>query len=194
MSNYLNPQPTLPNATQTSVFNLIVQTDDLAAARMVPFAGESVLPLTKFERFFMRSAKGAHDTNVHMQSGLGYATGTATINALTASQTVTFGGKAFTAQLTNAGNVGTYFLLGSTNSSVVTNLSTAVNAYPATAQLIQTTNCGSGILGICAQVPGVVGNFITMATNASAGSQVVLSGATLTGATQFSEGVVAKGL
>jgi|GEM_PF-3472223 len=116
-----------------------------------------------------------------------YATGTITVSDVTlAGDTVSIAGITLTA-IASGVPVAGEFLLGATFIDTATNLTTAIND-PINTPLDTTVKAFSSgpVITLRAQVPGLAGNAITMATSVPA--TFVLSGATLAGGVDSAAG------
>ena len=121
---------------------------------------------------------GAYQMNNPQLGSIGAvsATGTFTIAAgnLSANDTVTIGGVAFTAKASGA--TGNQFNIGGSATATATNCAAAVNASSSCLGLVSASSA-LGVVTFTSIVPGIVGNQITLAKSATNGS---VSGANLT--------------
>ena len=189
---------TVPGITGTGVFELITQTNDqnFAFGGVVPNIGSQAndrFGINRIARFFQKASVGAWNSNTLVKSRMQYATGTIQLNGVTNLKTVGVAGLTFTGLTVVASTIPgtTSFALGGTDTFAATNFVNAINTYQPSAQLVGATLIGTNIAGIWSVVPGVIGNLISVQSGIT---NFILSGATLTGGTEFRTGVAAHGL
>lgn len=137
--------------------------------------------------YFLRCADGAISANITVQTAT-FASGTATFSTVVATNTVTIGGVTFTGSDTPSGAV--QFLTGATDTLSAASLAAVVNANTTANEIVKATSSGA-VVTFTARIPGVTGNFITLA---KVGAPITVSGAVLAGGTTGDQVVISEGL
>lgn len=137
--------------------------------------------------YFERCAVGSISVNITVQTGVA-ASGTATFSTVVATNTVTIGGVTFTGSDTPTGAV--QFLTGATDALSAASLASVVNANTTANKIVKASSSGA-VVTFTAVVPGVSGNFITLA---KVGAPISISGALLAGGTVGDQVVISEGL
>lgn len=123
---------------------------------------------------------GAESGKVELNYNTVAASGTLTLASVIATDVCTVNGQAFTCVASGA--TVNQFNVGATDTATAANLAAAINASNNTAVTGYVLATSSGaIVTITAQVPGLEGNAITLATS---DATITVSGATLAGGTE----------
>lgn len=192
MTNPLpNTAPTFPVASGIQTMTFVVQTNaNYVTSRLLPITGTggSSVIMKNITSFFEDIQRGVWKSNLTVIQGGVNATGTALFASVVATNTLVIGGVTLTAVASGATSV--QFNVGSSDTETASNAVTAINALTTINKVVQATSSGATIT-ITSLIPGTIGNLITLSTN-SAGTITV--GASLSGGTDGSKGVIAHGL
>lgn len=144
--------------------------------RLIADTGNRIKAGDRIESFFRQVRSGFRGARVSVGVNAGVASGTITLTAHVATNTVTINGVVFTAVASGATgnqyNVGTDAVTGD-------NLAAAINA-SVTAKIpgyVSAVSSGTGVVTVSSVLPGLNGNLTTLAISANG----TVSGATLTG-------------
>lgn len=181
--------PTIPLATGIKTMTIVVQTNNNAAATyLLPTGGNGAnMFLKRLSNFFMELVTGAWKSNITVIQGGVYASATATLNTVIATNTLVIGGVTLTC--VNSGATSVQFNKGATDTLTAVNLAAAINALTTMNKRVGATSSGA-VVTIYSLIPGTIGNLIT--TTAGGGTITVAS--TLTGGTDGSIGTISHGL
>lgn len=181
-------QPTIPMATGIVNLRFIVQTNaTYTQTKLIPIIGNSSAIMKGFDDFFQELILGAYRSNINVMASGVYATGTATLASVVATNTIVIGGVTLTAVSSAPTNA--QFLVGSSNSATATNLAAAINANTSLDQVVQASASGA-VVTIACIVPGTIGNLVTL----SAGGGTITVAAALAGGTDGVSGTISHGL
>lgn len=180
--------PTIPLGTGIKVMTLVIQTNaNFPATALLPIAGNSSVVLRRINEFTQDLVNGSWNSNIQVFQGGVYATVTATLASVIATNTIVIGGVTLTC--VNSGATTVQFNKGTTDTGTATNLAAAINALTTINKVVQATSSGA-VVTIVSLYPGTIGNLIT--TTATGGTITVA--ATLTGGTDGTKGVISHGL
>lgn len=187
--------PTIPLGTGIKVMTLVVQSNNNSSATYllpnnsttatVPAGNMRVLKEIGF--LFSNLVKGVWNSNVLVVQGGVYATGTATLASVIATNTLVVGGVTLTC--VNSGATSVQFNKGTNDTGTATNLAAAINALTTINKVVQATSSGA-VVTIASLYPGTIGNLITL----SAGGGTITVAAALTGGTDGTKGDISHGL
>jgi phage tail sheath gpL-like len=168
---------------------LVKSNENNLATALKTQGGPSAWYLRKIETMFGRFALGAFASNVAVCPTVVAATGTVTIAAMVATDTVTTNGTAFTAVVSGA--TANQFNIGGSDTITATNLAASINAsVTTTIKGVVSATALATVVTLTAVVPGNVGNANTLAISAH-GS---VSAARMTGGTEGVTATFAHGL
>lgn len=180
--------PTIPLASGIKTMTLVIQTNyNNGLGRLLPISGNSSIILNEIEEFVADISKGVWNSNTMVIQGGVYATGTATLASVVATNTLVIGGVTLTC--VNSGATSVQFNKGTTDTLTAVNLAAAINALTTINKVVQATSAAA-VVTIASLIPGTIGNLITL----SAGGGTITVGAALTGGTDGSKGVISHGL
>lgn len=181
-------KPTIPMGTGIKNLRIIVQTNALfEQTKLIPIAGNSSYALRQIWYFFKDLVSGAWNSNVNVMASGVYATGTATLVSVIATDTIVIGGVTLTAD--NSLQDTTHFKVGASDTATAANLVTTIGANTSLTRLVQASSA-LGVVTIACLVPGTIGNLVTLS---STGGTITV-GSALTGGTDGSSGTVSHGL
>lgn len=187
--------PTIPLGTGIKVMTLIIQSNNTAnATDLLPInstTGSSsfgnMKVLKRIAWFIDDLIKGVWNSNTQVIQGGVYATGTATLATVIATNTLVIGGVTLTC--VNSGATSVQFNKGTTDTLTAVNLAAAINALTTINKVVQ-ASAASNVVTIVSLYPGTIGNLITL----SAGGGTITVAAALTGGTDGSKGFISHGL
>lgn len=180
--------PTIPLGTGIKVMTLVVQSNNNSmATTMLPITGNNSIIFNRIRQFFLDLTNGVWRSNVLVIQGGVYATGTATLASVIATNTLVIGGVTLTAVASGATSV--QFNVGGTDTITATNLTAAINALTTINKVVQASSSGA-VVTVVSLVPGTIGNLITL----SAGGGTITVAAALTGGTDGTKGDISHGL
>lgn len=187
--------PTIPLGTGIKVMTLVIQSNNNANAvdllpvnsttSSTPFGNMKFLK--RISWFLSDLVRGAWNSNIQVFQGGVYATGTATLATVIATNTLVIGGVTLTC--VNSGATSVQFNKGTTDTGTATNLAAAINALTTINKVVQASSSGA-VVTIVSLYPGTIGNLITL----SAGGGTITVGAALTGGTDGTKGDISHGL
>lgn len=167
---------------------LVLQTNaTFPGTRLLPVTGDSQFTLNGFENFLRQLGNGVWNSNIQVIQGGVYATGTATLASVIATNTLVVGGVTLTC--VNSGATSVQFNKGITDTITAVNLAAAINALTTINKVVQASSSGA-VVTIVSLYPGTIGNLITL----SAGGGTITVAAALTGGTDGSKGDISHGL
>lgn len=180
--------PTIPMATGIKNMRIVIQTNaNYLQTKLVPGAGTGNAVLKMIDDLFQEFITGVWNSNINIMASGVYATGTATLASVVATNTIVIGGVTLTAIASAPTNA--QFLVGASNTATATNLAAAINANTSLDQLVQATSSGA-VVTIACLVPGTIGNLVTLSQT---GGTITVASA-LTGGTDGSSGTISHGL
>lgn len=187
--------PTIPLGTGIKVMTLVVQTNNNSVATYLlpnnsttasnPSGNMRVLK--EIRNFFGDLVRGSWNSNTLVIQGGVYASVTATLASVIATNTVVIGGVTLTC--VNSGGTSVQFNKGTTDTITATNLAAAINALTTVNKVVQATSSGATVT-IVSLYPGTIGNLITT----TAGGGTITVAATLSGGTDGTKGDISHGL
>ena len=181
---------TIPPATGIKNALIVVQSNSIAGISSltgVGAPGTNTLNVRTVRNFFRRNVVGAFNSNVRVMVNGAYATGTATLASVVATDTIVIGGVTLTAD--NSLQDTTHFKVGGSNTATAANLVTTIGANTSLTRLVQATSA-LGVVTIACLVPGTIGNLVTLSQT---GGHITV-GSTLTGGTDGTAAVTSHGL
>jgi len=173
-----------------SVFSIIVTSQESAQAVKDKFLLSRQSPVTLLNAisdYFRRMAGGITASKAYVSTTVVQASGTITLSAFVANDTVTVNGTVLTGKASPSGAV--QFLIGASDTATAANLAACINANTTLNKQVVATSAAA-IVTITALVPGAFGNLGTLAISAH-GS---VSGANLTGGSQDVPTLISHGI
>lgn len=150
-----------------TIYDLLVVAHDETSANdqrdLYAETGYSMLAGLKIVDFFKKCVSGSHPATVQTKINAVKASGTVTLSAHVATDTVTVNGITFTCMASGA--TGNQYNVGGTDSITGDNLASALNANATLVTMISAANA-SGVVTLTALVPGALGNAVTLAISA----------------------------
>lgn len=180
--------PTIPLGSGIKNLRIVVQTNaTYAQTKLLPIAGNSSIIYKGLDDFFEELNVGAYRSNINVMTNGVYATGTATLASVIATNTIVIGGVTLTC--VNSGATSVQFNKGTTDTITAANLAAAINAL-STLNCVVAATSAAAVVTVNCLVPGTIGNLVTL----SATGGTITVGAALTGGTDGNIGTMAHGL
>lgn len=180
--------PTIPLATGVKVMSLQIQTNaNFPAVYLLPYGSSDSMFLKRFFNFFRQIINGVWKSNINVIQGGVYASATATLASVVATDTVVIGGVTLTC--VNSGATSVQFNKGTTDTLTAVNLAAAINALTTVNKVVQASSAAA-VVTISCIYPGTIGNLVTT----TAGGGTITIAATLTGGTDGTLGNISHGL
>lgn len=182
-----NANPTFPLATGLFCSRIVVQSNK-SMSGFNAISGDSIKNIKTLKDLFGKFVLGVYKSNIDVNSGGAYATGTVTLSSFAAADTVTINGVLLTGSATPSGIA--QFLIGASDTATAVNLAACINANTGLFGTVYATSATT-IVTLTCRVPGLIGNLCTTAISAH-GS--VSGGGKLASGADGNESVVAHGL
>lgn len=161
-----------------TIHNMILVSHDETSANdqrdLYAETGYRELAGLKLVDFMKKACSGAHPARIFTKINVAKASGTVTLSAHVAADTVTLGGTVLTAIASGA--TSSQYNIGADDTATAVNLAAAINANTTINTMVEATSA-LGVVTVTALIAGAMGNQFTLAISAH-GS---VSGAKLTG-------------
>lgn len=181
-------KPTIPLGTGIKNMRMIIQTNaNYQNAKLVPGATGGNYVLKQLDDFFHDFVLGVWNSNIQIMASGVYATGTATLVSVIATNTIVIGGVTLTAD--NSLQDTTHFKVGASDTATAANLVTTIAANTSLTRLVQASSA-LGVVTIVCLVPGTIGNLVTLSVTGG----TITVGSALTGGTDGAQGTISHGL
>lgn len=167
---------------------VVIQSNNNAmATTLLPFAGSGTTVLNRIRFFIGDLINGVWRSNTLVLQGGTYATGTATLSSVIATNTLVIGGVTITGVASGATSV--QFNIGGTDTITAANIVATINALTTLNKVVQASS-SAAVVTIMSLIPGTIGNLITT----TAGGGTITVAAALTGGTDGTKGDISHGL